>query len=74
MVLTGLDLDQKPVRFEADGWVARIFQHEFDHLDGLLYVDRLAEPYKSEAKEQVAEIGWGKPGFSWLPGRDDLEG
>ncbi|MEY4000739.1 MAG: hypothetical protein RLZZ626_1094 [Actinomycetota bacterium] len=73
VVLTGVDLDQKPLRFEADGWFARIFQHEFDHLDGLLYVDRLAEPYKSEAIELIAEIGWGKPGFSWLPGRDKLE-
>lgn len=73
-VLTGVDLDQNPIHIEADGWFARIFQHEFDHLNGTLYVDRLAEPWKSEASEVVAEIGWGKPGFSWLPGKDKLEG
>ncbi len=73
-VLTGVDLDQNPVRIEADGWFARIFQHEFDHLNGTLYVDRLAEPWKSEAAEAVLELGWGKPGHSWLPGKDKLEG
>ncbi len=73
-VLTGVDLDQNPVRIEADGWFARIFQHEFDHLNGTLYVDRLAEPWKSEAAEAVLKLGWGKPGHSWLPGKDKLEG
>ncbi len=73
-VLTGVDLDQNPVKIEADGWFARIFQHEFDHLNGTLYVDRLAEPWKSEAAEAVEELGWGKPGHSWLPGKDKLEG
>ena len=72
--ITGLDLDQNPVEIEADGWFARIFQHEFDHLDGLLYVDRLAPTYSAEARELIDEIGWGKPGFSWLPGKDKLEG
>jgi len=58
---------------EAQGWLARIFQHEFDHLNGILYVDRLDEPYRTEAEEAVLELGWGKPGHAWLPGRDDLE-
>jgi peptide deformylase len=71
--LTGVDLDQKPVRIEADGWFARIFQHEFDHLNGTLYVDKLAEPHYSDAREVVSENGWGVPGQSWLPGRDHLE-
>lgn len=31
----------EPVRIEADGWYARILQHEIDHLDGTLYVDRM---------------------------------
>jgi len=70
----GFDLDGKPLQIEAEGWFARIFQHEFDHLNGTLYVDRLAEPYKSECDEIIAERGWGKPGRSWLPGEDKLEG
>jgi len=30
-----------PVTIEADGWYARILQHEIDHLDGHLYIDRM---------------------------------
>jgi peptide deformylase len=71
--ITGVDLEKKPVRIEAEGWFARIFQHEFDHLNGTLYVDRLAEPWKEISADIIADNGWGKPGLSWLPGRDNLE-
>ena len=70
----GLDLEQNPVVIEANGWFARIFQHEFDHLNGTLYVDRLVEPHKSDSQKIIAERGWGKPGLSWLPGEEKLEG
>jgi len=33
--------DGRPLRFEADGFHARVVQHECDHLDGILYVDRM---------------------------------
>jgi peptide deformylase len=59
---------------EAEGWFARIFQHEFDHLNGTLYVDRLAEPHKTDSQRVIAERGWGKDGLSWLPGEEKLEG
>ena len=72
-VVTGVDLDQNPVHIEATGWFARIFQHEFDHLDGIIYVDKLTEPSKSEAFEVMRELGWNRPGQSWLPGTDHLE-
>jgi peptide deformylase len=36
-----LGLDGKPVVIEATGWHARILQHELDHLDGVLYIDRM---------------------------------
>lgn len=73
VVVSGVDLDKKPIRIEADGWFARIFQHEFDHLDGLLYVDRLAEPWKEISSDIIADNGWGTPGLTWLPGKDNLE-
>jgi len=73
-IITGVDLDKQPVRIEADGWFARIFQHEFDHLDGKLYVDRLAEPWHEIALDIIQDNGWGKPGLTWLPGKDNLEG
>ena len=72
--ITGVDLDGQPVRIEAEGWFARIFQHEFDHLDGKLYVDRLAEPWHEIALDIIQDNGWGKPGLTWLPGKDKLEG
>jgi peptide deformylase len=72
--ITGIDLDQNPVHIEAEGWFARIFQHEFDHLEGTLYVDKLIDEYKNEANEIIQERGWGKDGLSWLPGQEKLEG
>lgn len=73
-IVTGIDINQQAVRIEAEGWFARIMQHEFDHLDGLLYVDRLAQPWKKLAQEVIEENQWGEPGLSWLPGKDKLEG
>jgi peptide deformylase len=72
--LSGVDLDQNPVHIEATGWFARIFQHEFDHLEGILYIDRLNDEYKSEANEIISERGWGQAELSWLPGEEKLEG
>ena len=72
-ILTATNLDGNEYTIEAEGWLARIFQHEYDHLLGILYVDRLTEPHSSEALDTITRDGWGKPGFSWLPGRDHLE-
>ena len=72
--LQAVDLDQNPFEIHADGWLARIFQHEFDHLDGTLYVDRIEHSYAKIAAKVGRKRGWGGPGNSWLPGVDDLEG
>jgi peptide deformylase len=72
-VVTGLNLEQKAVQIEAEGWFARIFQHEFDHLNGTLYVDRLQEPWSEMARLVIEEEGWGKPGLDWMPGIDNLD-
>jgi peptide deformylase len=42
VVVEGLDLQGREVRFEARGLLARVFQHEIDHLDGVLFLDRLS--------------------------------
>jgi peptide deformylase len=73
VTLTATNLDGNEFTVHADGWLARIFQHEFDHLLGVLYVDRLVEPHHTEARDAINQLGWGVPGFSWLPGRDHLE-
>ena len=72
-ILRAVDLEQNPFEIQADGWLARIFQHEFDHLDGTLYVDRLEHQYAKIAAKVGRKRGWGVPGVSWLPGVDDLE-
>jgi peptide deformylase len=43
LVMTGLDGDGKPVRVEAEGLEARVLQHEVDHLNGVLILDRAAK-------------------------------
>ena len=40
VTVSGKDLSGMPVRVEAEGLLARIFQHEIDHLDGVLILDR----------------------------------
>jgi peptide deformylase len=54
--LTGLDLDGNEVSFEADELLARMFQHELDHLDGILLLDRLDEDQRKEAKRAVRTL------------------
>lgn len=39
--VTGYDVDGSPVRWRVTGWPARILQHEVDHLEGTLYLDRM---------------------------------
>lgn len=48
-VLTGVDPEGTPLRIEASGLLAACFQHELDHLDGKLFLDRLTGEYKKQA-------------------------
>lgn len=41
VLVEGLDVKGKPYKFEAKGLLARIIQHEIDHLNGMLFVDRI---------------------------------
>jgi len=72
-LLRATDLDGRRYELEAHGWLARILQHEYDHLQGILYVDRLAHPHGKAALKAIKKQSWGSPGQSWLPGRDHLE-
>lgn len=71
--LRAMDINGENYVIEASGWLARIFQHEFDHLNGTLYADRLLKPYSRELKRVIKDEGWGVPGQSWMPGQDFLE-
>ena len=72
-VLTALDLEGQIYEIDADGWLARIFQHEFDHLNGILYADRLDYASGKEVAKAIKKSKWGVPGNSWMPGVDDLD-
>lgn len=74
VTMTAMNVDGHEYTVTAEGWLARIFQHEYDHLLGVLYVDRLTTPYSVEAADAIRREGWGVPGYSWLPGRDHPEG
>jgi peptide deformylase len=58
--LTGLDLDGNDVSIEADELLARCFQHELDHLDGILLLERLDTDTRKQALKTLRELGIGR--------------
>ena len=50
----GVDQFGEPVEREAEGFHATVFQHEYDHLDGILYTDRLVDPRKFGFVQELA--------------------
>ncbi|WP_285476913.1 peptide deformylase [Amycolatopsis sp. NBRC 101858] len=65
--VTGFDLDGNPIEVEGTGYFARCLQHETDHLDGFIYLDRLVGRHARAAKKMLKSNKWGVPGLSWLP-------
>ncbi|GLZ32792.1 peptide deformylase [Lentzea sp. NBRC 105346] len=65
--VTGQDGHGEPVEVEGTGFFARCLQHETDHLNGLLYLDRLVGRNKRDAKRMLKANEWGQPGLSWDP-------
>lgn len=52
----GIDLDGKPVVVEGEELMARCLQHETDHLEGILYIDKLERKYRKAALQQVRKM------------------
>lgn len=50
VTVKAIDLNGKQTRLKLEGWIARVVQHEIDHLDGILFVDRV------EDKSTIQEI------------------
>lgn len=50
--IRGFDRNRKPIRIKAWGLLARVFQHEIDHLDGKLFLDRTKLVYSTKIKNQ----------------------
>ena len=54
--LRALDLAGQPFELEADDWLARAILHEIDHLDGVLFVDRLRGLRKERARRALKKL------------------
>jgi peptide deformylase len=57
ILVEGVDRDGNPLRFEAEGLLAIVIQHELDHLDGTLFIDRISalkrQMYKRRVKKEM---------------------
>jgi peptide deformylase len=57
--VTGQDVRGRPIEVEAEGLLARIFQHETDHLNGVLYIDRLDDDGRRAVMAELRRIEMG---------------
>ena len=66
VTVKGMDSRGRPVRIKAQGLLARVFQHEIDHCDGLLFIDHIEDPEKLHpvrvGEEEAAEADQEVPG------------
>lgn len=60
ITVKGLNEHGRAVRYKLEGYPARVFQHEIDHLDGILYTDKLTDPDTFQpveiGQEEAAEM------------------
>ncbi|MGH2446982.1 MAG: peptide deformylase, partial [Chloroflexota bacterium] len=56
VTVRGLNEKGKSVKLKVEEWEARVFQHEIDHLDGILYIDKVTDPERLRKVEREEEI------------------
>jgi peptide deformylase len=59
VTIRGLSRTGKPLKIKSEGWEARAFQHEVDHLNGVLFIDHMEDPsklHKIESQEEEEEL------------------
>lgn len=56
--LEARDVDGQPVKLHGRGLLARVFQHEMDHLDGVLFIDRLDPVTRDRIKRRIKKEGF----------------
>lgn len=56
--VTGVDLNGDEIVIEGEGLLAQALQHEYDHLEGMLYLDRLPKDLRRQAMREVRESDW----------------
>ncbi|GGN68894.1 peptide deformylase [Nocardia rhizosphaerihabitans] len=62
--VTGVDSAGAPVEFAAEGLLARCVQHETDHLDGVLFVNKLEPADRKDAMRTIRESDWFRAGIT----------
>ena len=55
LVVKALNRQGKPVKIKVEGWMARIFQHEIDHLEGVLFTDRATRIWRPKETETIPD-------------------
>jgi peptide deformylase len=70
---SGLDVDGEPIRLEASGLEARVLQHELDHLDGVLILDRAPRAQRKGALRALREGGSYSPPLAEQEAADEGE-
>jgi len=55
VTVKGLNRHGQPMRVKAKGWLARIFQHEIDHLNGVVFTDRATKVWKPEPDQPAVD-------------------
>ncbi len=58
VVATGFDMHGEPVTIQGSELLARAIQHETDHLDGILFIDRLDDTGRKAAMREIRESEW----------------
>ena len=58
VVAKGMNMHGEPVTITGSDLLARCVQHETDHLDGVLFIDRLDPEARKQAMKQIRESGW----------------
>jgi len=56
IIVKGQNKNGKNIKIKAEGWLARIFQHEIDHLDGIVYIDRATRVWKPKEDEETVDF------------------
>jgi peptide deformylase len=56
VTLTGFDKHQRPVKIKTGGLLAKIFQHEMDHLNGTVFIDKATNVHEVQPDEESGQI------------------
>ena len=56
VTVKGNNKQGKSIKIKAEGWLARIFQHEIDHLNGIVYIDRATSVWQPKEDEEIKVV------------------